>query len=80
MNFFNPLDPFQSLNNPYKYKSLQYLPFVGKLPYWYWMGGKEDYEEKRNEKSMEYAIMPDINPQEFGRMKEQIEHLQKSPR
>jgi len=22
--------------------------------------------------------MPDINPQEFGRMKEQIEHLQKS--
>jgi hypothetical protein len=49
--FFNPLDPFQSLNNPYKYKSLQYLPFVGKLPYWYWMGGKEDYEEKEMKKA-----------------------------
>ena len=31
--FFNPLDPFQELNKDlnggYKYKSLQYLPFVG---------------------------------------------------
>ena len=54
--FFNPLDPFKKLNKEldggYKYKSLQYLPFLGKLPYWYWMGGKEDYEKKEFKKSM----------------------------
>lgn len=54
--FFNPLDPFKKLNKEldggYKYKSLQYLPFVGKLPYWWFMGGKEDYEEKKFKKEM----------------------------
>ena len=54
--FFNPLDPFKKLNKEldggYKYKSLQYLPFVGKLPYWWFMGGKEDYEEKEFKKAM----------------------------
>lgn len=54
--FFNPLDPFKKLNKEldggYRYKSLQYLPFVGKLPYWWFMGGKEDYEEKKFKKDM----------------------------
>ena len=54
--FFNPLDPFKKLNKEldggYRYKSLQYLPFAGKLPYWWFMGGKEDYEKREFKKEM----------------------------
>jgi len=48
--FFNPLDPFEKLDQKHKYKSLQYLPIGGRLPYWWWMGGKEDYEQKEMQK------------------------------
>lgn len=58
--FFNPLDPFKELNRDlnggYRYKSLQYLPFAGKLPYWWFMGGKEDYEDKEFKKELKMDL------------------------
>jgi hypothetical protein len=48
--FFNPLDPFEKLDQKHKYKSLQYFPIAGRLPYWWFMGGKEDYEQKEMQK------------------------------
>jgi len=49
--FFNPLDPFKDWDKEHRYKSLQYLPIGGRLPYWWWMGGKEDYEQKEYDKA-----------------------------
>jgi hypothetical protein len=44
------------LNGGYRYKSLQYLPFAGKLPYWWFMGGKEDYEDKEFKKELKMDL------------------------